>query len=216
MPSNDIRKTSWRQVAVAAALVALVGPPAARAADDGQAPIWEGVTSVLGPVIGFGKDKDPSIDYRERGKLVLPPKIVLPAPSAAAGPGTPDWPVDPDVLKEKKEKAEKAKPDARVHYGRYVPPAIPPGSVVTMRSTAGQGESPPPPCPKDAAPGTCQRRSEQSNYGKPTMNFNPLTWVGLQKNAPVVLGPEPDRDWLTDPPKGLRAPVEGVGAKVEN
>jgi hypothetical protein len=216
MPSNYIRMNAWRRFAAAAALLSATGLGAARAADDGQAPIWEGITSVIGPAIGFNKDKDPMIDYRERGKLVLPPKIALPSPSKAAGPGIPDWPVDPDVVKERKEREEKTKQTAKVIHGRYVPPAIPPGAVVTMRATAGQGESPPPPCPKDAAPNTCQKQSEASNYGKPAMNFNPLTWVGLQKNAPTVLGPEPDRDWLTDPPKGLRAPVEGVGAKVEN
>jgi hypothetical protein len=38
----------------------------------------------------------------------------------------------------------------------------------------------------------------------------------LQKKDAIVLGPEPDRAELTDPPKGLRAPVEGPGAKIEN
>jgi hypothetical protein len=33
-----------------------------------------------------------------------------------------------------------------------------------------------------------------------------LNWVGMGKSA-APLGPEPDREWLTDPPKGFRAPV---------
>jgi hypothetical protein len=37
-------------------------------------------------------------------------------------------------------------------------------------------------------------------------NLNPLNWVGMGKSA-APLGPEPDREWLTDPPKGFRAPV---------
>jgi len=39
--------------------------------------------------------------------------------------------------------------------------------------------------------------------------INPLNWVGAGKSVP--LGPEPDREWLTDPPQGYRAPVEATG-----
>jgi hypothetical protein len=48
------------------------------------------------------------------------------------------------------------------------------------------------------------------------MNWNPLTWVGIEKKPQIVLGPEPERDSLTDPPSGYRAPVEGVGVKIDN
>ena len=47
------------------------------------------------------------------------------------------------------------------------------------------------------------------------MNWNPMTWVGLEKKPKLVLGPEPERQNLIDPPKGYRAPAEGVGAKVD-
>jgi hypothetical protein len=43
-----------------------------------------------------------------------------------------------------------------------------------------------------------------------------MSWVGLKKKPPTVLGPEPERQSLVDPPKGYRAPAEGVGAKVDN
>jgi hypothetical protein len=48
------------------------------------------------------------------------------------------------------------------------------------------------------------------------MNWNPLTWVGLEQKPATVLGEEPEREDLTDPPKGYRAPAEGVGVKVKN
>ena len=48
------------------------------------------------------------------------------------------------------------------------------------------------------------------------MNWNPMTWVGLEKKPKLTLGPEPERQNLVDPPKGYRAPAEGVGAKVDN
>ena len=82
------------------------------------------------------------------------------------------------------------------------------GDVVTMSATAGQG---PGQRPCNSGPGVaCQTRPA------PSINWNPLTWVGLQKKPQTVLGPEPDRDWLTDPPKGYRDPAEGVGARLDN
>jgi hypothetical protein len=45
-------------------------------------------------------------------------------------------------------------------------------------------------------------------------NINPLNWVGMGKKTP--LGPEPDREWLTDPPQGFRAPVEPIQGTAKN
>jgi hypothetical protein len=214
MPSESSRQILRRGLAVGVTAGLMLGMVVsqAHAGDDGQAPIWEGITSVFGPYLGYSKD-EPLIDYRDRGRLVLPPKIALQPPSPpAVGPGNVDWPVDPDVQREKKAKQDRKAP-TKEHFGRNST-MIPPGAVVTvtMKANAGQGPADPPACPKDAAPGSCAK----SNYGHATPNFNPLTWVGLQKKDDVVLGPEPDRTDLTDPPKGLRAPVEGPGAKIEN
>jgi len=70
--------------AVAVAICASpIGP--AFAGDDGQAPIWSG----LGGLFGLSHDdNDVHIDYRERGRLVLPPKMTLPPPAPPAAPGT--------------------------------------------------------------------------------------------------------------------------------
>jgi hypothetical protein len=217
MPSQRFRQTLQRCLAVGATAGLTLGLAisSARAGDDGAAPIWVGIGNVFGPYLGFEKDKDPAIDYRDRGRLVLPPKAALPAPGATARIGNVDWPVDPDVQKDKKSKQEQKTHDPTEHFSRYRQPLVSPGSQVTMSVLAGQGEGDAPPCPKDAAPGSCSQ-SQQSKYGHPTLNFNPLTWVGLQKKDAIVLGPEPDRENLTDPPKGLRAPVEGAGAKIDN
>ena len=81
--------------------------------------------------------------------------------------------------------------------------------VVTTDYTAGMGPSrsanaPPAPASRcDSAP-------------SPSLNWNPLTWVGIQKKPVTVLGPEPARTSLTDPPPGYRAPAEGAGVKVDN
>jgi hypothetical protein len=199
-----------RRAAVALASTALMGivlsTAPARAGDDGEAPIWAGFGNVLGLV---KNDNDVNIEYRERGKLVLPPKLDLPPPGSAAIQPNSAWPVDPDVQKEKRAKLEAKKP-VLVHPGRPAVGVITPGSTVTMSSTAGQGPAAEHCANPEPRTGECPPKPGR------TLNYNPLTWVGLQKKPPTVLGPEPDRDNLTDPPKGLRAPVEGVGAKVDN
>ena len=85
----------FRSAAVALALTSasLVSLPA-RAGDDGAAPLWQGIGSIFGPVVGFtglgGGEKPPPIDYREHGKLVLPPNMDLPPPESSAT-ADPSW-----------------------------------------------------------------------------------------------------------------------------
>ena len=188
--------------AACALWLGLAGAPA-RAGDDGAAPMWVGFGSIFG--LTGTKDDDP-IEYRDHAKLVLPPSASLPAPGGNASDNA-AWPRDPDVEQRKKEKAE------RDNY-KFVPlfmrrsVATTHDSVVTVGAKAGQapGERP---CVK--APGqTCATRTS------PSLNWNPLTWVGLAKKDATVLGPEPDRDWLTDPPKGYREPAEGAGVRMDN
>jgi hypothetical protein len=205
MGSMNFREMAARGVSALFATSLLIGLAAtpARAGDDGEAPIWTGLTSVL----GFGKSDDASIDYRERSKLVLPPKIALPPPSPTAAQGNSAWPVDADLLKKRKAALDDGTPSVK-YIGRRMITRIGPDAVVTMRSTAGQGPGARP-CAAGASEESCHSTLRSG------LNMNPLTWVGLQKKPATVLGPEPDRDWLTDPPKGYRAPVEGVGAVAD-
>ena len=213
MPSLTLGGVRRRGLAISAAFALALGLAAApaRAGDDGEAPLWEGIGSTLGLESLFGvkrEDKSATIDYRDRAKLVVPPKIELPPPVASPTQGSASWPHDPDVERAKRERAAAEKP-VRVFgpYLRRIPPPMT-GDVVTMSATAGQG---PGQRPCNSGPGVaCQTRPA------PSINWNPLTWVGLEKKPETVLGPEPDRDWLTDPPKGYREPVEGEGARVAN
>lgn len=72
-----------------------LGSSVASAGDDGQAPLWEGIGSIFGPVVGWGGggDKKDPIDYREHGKIVVPPKMDLPPPGSSAAVD-PAWPVN--------------------------------------------------------------------------------------------------------------------------
>ena len=166
--------------------------------------------SSLSSAGGADDKEDPSIDYRDHGRLVVPPKIDLPPPAAKPAASNPAWPVDNDQQKKKKAKAEAAQ--AKIErYGRPTPPRPDGNGTVTVKADVDDTAAPKPKCQRSAAPGdTCTQTASSS------FNWNPLTWVGVEKKGPTVLGPEPDRDWLTDPPKGYRAPVEGVGAKLDN
>ncbi len=205
MPLTSVRefRRAGLPLAVAVGFVFGLASSSARAGDDGAAPIWVGVGSLFGLV--KDGDNDAAIDYREHGRLVLPPKIDLPPPGGGAAQSSAAWPVDPDVQKRKKAKEEEKKIKVEHVNGRPSPPRPNGDTVVTINSVVGG------PCAKPAADGSCP---EDMNANK--FSWNPLTWVGLQKSGPTVLGPEPDRDWLTDPPKGFRAPVEGVGAVADS
>ena len=217
MPSLTLGGVRRSGLAISAACALGLGLAAvpARAGDDGEAPLWEGIGSTLGlgSVFGFkSEDKSGSIEYRDRAKLVVPPKVELPPPVASPTQGSASWPRDPDVERAKKEKAEEDKP-VRV-YSSYngrmirIPPPTTGDHVVTMSATAGL---PPGARPCAVGPGVaCETRPT------PSIDWNPLTWVGLQKKQQTVLGPEPDRGWLTDPPKGYREPVEGAGVRIDN
>lgn len=194
-----------RNLALVAAfgVCALAAP--VRAAEDGQASLITG----LGQSFGVLPMDEPNIDYRERGKLVVPPKKVLPPPGGLAARGDGAWPKDVEIIRDKKQKAmEDASPSARQMSTRSYQFYHPGDDVkVTTSSFNSHGPACRRPDPKT---GQCPQAAT------PGIEWNPLTWVGLQKKAPSVLGPEPERQTLVDPPKGLRAPAEGVGAKIEN
>lgn len=189
-------RLNWRgTVVAAAATLGCFWTSFATAGDDGAAPLWVGIGSIFGPAFGLSKDEKPVIDYREHGKIVLPAQTDLPPPSLAAPHAGGDWPVDQETERKKVEKEEAKKKiagvgDARLRYTQPFPNA-----PVTVRAADQQADG--------AAPDG--RPASSPVLG----SLNPMSWVGMGKKVP--LGPEPDREWLTDPPKGYRAPVGPVG-----
>ena len=193
-------------LALAGALAALVGASAvihpAYAGDDGQAPIWNGI----GGLVGLSNDeKQPKIDYGERPRLVLPPKMVLPPPGAAAAQRTAAWPVDPDIERLRKAKeleiqtllsqseGQEWKSDHRVSQDTLRADHTGPGTPTRSTHCAGNSQA------------------RECHW----VRFELLQDIGLQKKEELVAGQEPDRDWLTDPPKGYRVPTKTVAATFE-
>lgn len=188
--------------AVVVALAVTSAAPA-RAGDDGQASLITGIANTF----GLAKHDDPQIEYRERARLVVPPTKTLPPPAAAQKDAA--WPVNVENLRAKKLKAtEDAEPSARAFNERtYM--LIKPGDDVKVTTSGFDKKGPACRIP-DPKTGECP---EQPHAG---MNWNPMTWVGLEKKPQTQLGPEPERQNLVEPPKGYRAPAEGVGVKVDN
>jgi hypothetical protein len=197
-----------RSVAIVLALTSagLVSLPA-WAGDDGEAPLWKGIGSIFAPAVGFtglgGGEKPPPIEYREHGKLVLPPNKELPPPGSSAS-ADPAWPVNQEILRRKALKEEGKKSiagvgDARLRYTHPFPANEP----VTVRSIDPDGQTV-----------KCETNCGGS---APSMlsNLNPLSWVGMGKSA-TSLDHEPQREWLTDPPQGFRAPGAPAQGSAKN
>jgi hypothetical protein len=97
-------------VALGIGLVMTAG--AARAADDDdedgktfEEKIIEGIMAGIGGT----NMENRGIDYRERSPLVVPPKLDLPPPAAAAEVKAPNWPKDPDDARRKAAIASRKK-----------------------------------------------------------------------------------------------------------
>ena len=92
------------------------------------------------PGLGGG-EKPPPIEYREHGKLVLPPNSELPPPGSSAS-ADPSWPVNQEIVRKKALKEEGKKSiagvgDARLRYTH----GFPAGEPVTVRSVTPDGQT---------------------------------------------------------------------------
>jgi hypothetical protein len=187
--------------AAASVLVAVAASTPARAGDDGQAPLWSSIGGMLG-LTDTDKFED-TIKYGEKPRLVLPPSGDLPPPVASAEMG-PAWPHDPDVLRMEKKKA-----DAQKRVVRYAPDRER-GEARTISPDLLRSDH--------AAPGSlgladsCQTSRHECHWIRPDI----LEKLGLKHddNA-IVAGQEPDREWLTDPPKGYRLPTNSTKATFD-
>lgn len=187
-------------VGLAALAAAIVASPAQAQFDP--------VDEVLETIGLKARSKEPIV-YRERAPLVVPPNLdkLRPPESADANHGS-NWPRDPDVL-ERRRRAEAAK-----------------------RSGAPDSDN-------DVSQGGILRNEplgQRNRYaGVPTApvagsinneSFNPALAVSREqvrrvmadaKDPDLPTGVEPDRQYLTEPPKGYRRPAAGapVRASVE-
>lgn len=171
--------------------------------DDGYQNVF---TSVLTSVGVLPQERSPEIDYRERPPLVLPPNTAqLAKPVSPSRPAA--WPTDPDRVRRKKEAEEVRTPIALFEKNdRPIP------KDELMRYRAAQTE--------DVAPSGCNAfeksmakcRSDPAELKAEEQRFKA---TNPDKSESAVAGVEPDRTYLTQPPKGYLKATKTVKATAE-
>lgn len=181
-------------LALAGALALAAGP--ALALDDGQESLLDTFTGL----ISMGSQKPaPEIDYRERAPLVLPPKgaTQLRQP-VQRGERSAAWPVDPDVQR-RKEAAAKAKlPFEQSDNVMLSKRELMGGRAAGAESLATAPDNP-----------GCRVSGGSCLW----VNPDALRAQGYapEKKETLVVGQEPERAWLTQPPKGYRKASQATG-----
>lgn len=182
----------------------------ARAADDGYQDVFSSVLTAVGVLKA---DQSPEIDYRERAPLVLPPKMELAKPVPAGAARTAAWPQDPDVLKRRKADAEARMPSLNIlgnTNDRMSKEELMKGRL------AGTGNVPEIAARHDA----CGNNGNSRNC----LIVNPdelkamndrYQASGNGEKDRLVAGQEPDRMYLTQPPKGYLKTTKTIKATAE-
>jgi hypothetical protein len=173
-------------VAMLAVSCAVTSP--AQADDDSGGTTFSALKSTfLGFVGVHSEDDTPPIEYRERAPLVIPPKPDLPPPAKPIAKSTPEWPVD-QVAARKKKQAEEARAAKSGDDS-----AMSPEEMQKKRDIAVQPVTPDS-CPDQIMGHICN----QEQF------WNSLK-VSKQEDQPLTPGQEPEREYLTQPPKGYMA-----------
>ena len=163
---------------------------------------------MLGSVGIIKSDPPPEIEYRERAPLVLPPSASLPKP-AAAPKRSAAWPEDADVLKRRKDSA-----DARAPH--TLDPSLSDKGVLLSKDELlkgrGQGE---PVRPNDCGNDGNQRGCLVVNPEELKAEGDRFSAANPDKADTLVAGKEPQREWLTEPPKGYLKPTRTMKATAE-
>lgn len=191
-------------------LAAAPGASGAWAADDGYANVF---SSVLGSVGLIKGDAAPDIQYRERPPLVLPKDANLPKPAVAGVSRGASWPQDPDVVRKRREAAEARAPHT------LDPGMSDHGHMLTRDEVAkgriaetGAGDDQP------VRSGECGNDGQHCLLLKPEeMKRQDAAYLASNpdKKEELVAGKEPEREYLTQPPKGYLKATKAVKATAE-
>jgi hypothetical protein len=195
-------------VALGIGLVMTAG--AARAGDDDEddktfeEKIIEGIMSGIGGT----NMENRGIDYRERSPLVVPPKLDLPPPAAAAADvKAPNWPKDPDEARRKAAIASRKKENKDPREASRV---LMPSELNQRGAKSSGGDSVDQPGGNPGA--TAILSPSQLGY---TGGFSGM--FGGSKTETAPFKGEPTRESLTQPPSGYQTPspnfAYGTGPK---
>jgi hypothetical protein len=212
--------------AAGAVTLAVIGASTAQAQDDSVEgnSIWNLEQRVWGGIVrGLGlKDPNaPTIDYRERSPLVVPPSRDLPPPQARVTPRDPSWPTDPDAARAKSRESTRKTAignasTAIENQGAPISPAELDRGV-PRQGTQSTGSN----VPASGADGRPVAPSELGYFGG---LFSGRAWgfgsgFGGYKDETGTFTNEPQRSQLTEPPPGYQTPSAdqpyGVTRRIE-
>lgn len=186
-------------------MAALTFPAQVRAADD-DVPVDQKVMRSIMDGLGLKRDGEATINYQERGPLVLPPSRDLPPPekSEAVTANNPAWPKDPDVARRKAQAAmerdRNISDERELEQNPLRPDQLTPG---------GRGKN----ARKRQAPADNGYEAPASGFGNQLLpsqlgsNGNIFgSMFGGSKEESAKFTGEPPRASLTDPPTGYQTP----------
>jgi hypothetical protein len=200
MPTRSVSRNAARWLPLAALLVCVTGPALA------QEP--SALQKILGAFGVLQLPPEEDIDYRERAPLVVPPSQALIAPRNPEDirSGNPDWPVDHDTRRKKRDAAAEKETDDEFYggEGRVAGNPLGPAKLGRGRISREEFER------RDAIARRPENRTAGQEYsdGKERLGPDGLGFKGWgnKKEQTVIFTEEPARRLLTDPPSGLRTP----------
>ncbi len=192
------RHVTFRQSGSSRALIAAVGgalilgltvSTPARALDDGQENVFVSVFQLVTAGIGLGGESaKPTIEYRERAPLVLPPNTQqLPPPGSGVAARNANWPQDFDQQRNRRAQARDRAPRDREDEfgGRRAPNGVAGAPVAGARD------------PRECRDDPLERLCNTQQFWSTMSNRK-------ESEQKVAVGQEPTRRTLTDPPPGFR------------
>jgi len=205
----SLRAVRLAAVALGIGMVLVGGVARAQENDDDDSTFEEKIIKGLMSGIGATNMENSGINYRERSPLVVPPKIELRPPEAAAAEvNAPNWPKDADLQRRKEIKAASAK--SKPSPWESAQP-LKPSELKSVRADSSKGNNDP-----------MQPGNQQNNpmLSPSQLGFNGSLWgvlSGGSRTETATFSGEPQRETLTQPPSGYQTPspnfAYGTGPK---
>lgn len=155
--------------------------------------------------LGLQEAERPEIDYRERAPLVVPPATTLVPPQDKLSAGTPRWPQDPEIVRKKKALEDAKKPKYPVNDGDKRELR---DEFASSLRTAPAGRRLQPRTAEE------QQRNTDGLRDNPREVFGFITTLVAPKEEESTQYVEPPREYLTDPPKGMRSAAGGFDVRA--
>jgi hypothetical protein len=166
----------------------------------------QGLLDIGRMIIGLPAEEKPALDYRERAPLVVPPSQNLRPPIEAAAPDQrrANWPQDPDVAARRKAAEDARKP---VYVDSITGREINPSRRLTVDEVragrvAGQEVV--------RTPQQFIDDRARANVMGGLTTLREMDRQSAGANDGSIARAEPRREFLTEPPSGLRRPADNA------